>query len=86
MDMKKNKFKNELLERAIGALPMEEWTDEAKQEIGKRAKDEPLKLAIELIDFLNRELGFQHEQNKWNLVYKGQGFYSLQQEFKRIVD
>lgn len=86
MDMKKNKFKNELLERAIGALPMEEWTDEAKQEIGKRAKDEPLKLAIELIDYLNRELGFQHEQNKWNLVYKGQGFYSLQQEFKRIVD
>ena len=58
MDMKKNKFKNELLERAIGALPMEEWTDEAKQEIGKRAKDEPLKLAIELIDYLNRELGF----------------------------
>jgi len=58
MDMKKNKFRNELLERAIGALPMDEWTDEAKQEIEKRAKEEPLKLALDLIDYLLRELEF----------------------------
>ena len=56
--MKKNKFRNELLERAIGALPMDEWTDEAKQEIEKRAKEEPLKLALDLIDYLLRELEF----------------------------
>lgn len=86
MDMKKNKFRNELLERAIGALPMDEWTDEAKQEIEKRAKEEPLKLALDLIDYLLRELEFQYVQNKWNLVYKGQGVYSLQQKLKRIID
>ena len=56
--MKKNKFRNELLERAISALPMDEWTDEAKQEIKKRVKEEPFKLAIELIDYLAEQLEF----------------------------
>ena len=57
-DMKKNEFRTELLERAISALPMDEWTDEAKQELKKRTKEEPFKLAIELIDYLLRELEF----------------------------
>lgn len=56
MDMKKNEFKVELLERAISALPMDEWTDEAKQELTKKAKKEPYRLALELIDYL-KELG-----------------------------
>ena len=59
--MKKNEFKVELLERAISALPMDEWTDEAKQELEKRAKEEPFKLALELIDYLNRQLEFLNE-------------------------
>lgn len=58
MDMKKRDFRSELLERAIDALPMEEWTEETKEELEKRAKEEPLRLAIELIDYLNRQLEF----------------------------
>lgn len=58
MDMKKNNFRTELLERAIDTLPMDQWTDEAKQELEKRAKEEPFKLAIELIDYLIKELEF----------------------------
>ena len=56
--MKKNEFRTELLEHAISALPMEQWEEETKQELKKRAKEEPFKLAIELIDYLLRELEF----------------------------
>ena len=58
MDMKKNEFRTELSKRAISALPMDEWTDEAKQEIKKRVKEEPFRLAIELIDYLAEQLEF----------------------------
>lgn len=58
MDMKKNEFRNELLERAISALTMENWDNEAKQELTKRAKEEPYKLSLELLDYLLRELEF----------------------------
>ena len=57
-DTNKNEFRTELLEHAIRALPIDEWTDEAKQELKKRTKEEPFKLAIELIDYLLRELEF----------------------------
>lgn len=60
-DTNKNEFRTELLERAISALPMDEWTDEAKQELEKRTKEEPFKLALELIDYLNRQLEFLNE-------------------------
>lgn len=56
--MKKNEFRNELLERAISALTMENWDNEAKQELTKRAKEEPYKLSLELLDYLLRELEF----------------------------
>lgn len=58
MDMKKNEFRTELSKRAISALPMENWNDEAKQELKKRTKEEPFKLALDLIDYLIRELEF----------------------------
>lgn len=58
MDMKKRDFRSELLERAIDALPMDEWTEETKEELEKRAKEEPFRLALELIDYLNRQLEF----------------------------
>lgn len=56
--MKKNEFRTELLERAIAMLPMDQWTDEAKQELRVRAKKEPFRLAIELIDYLVEQLEF----------------------------
>lgn len=56
--MKKNEFRTELSKRAISALPMENWNDEAKQELKKRTKEEPFKLALDLIDYLIRELEF----------------------------
>lgn len=56
--MKKNEFRNELLERAIDALPMEEWTEETKEELERKSDEEPLRLALELIDYLNRQLEF----------------------------
>lgn len=59
--MKKNEFRTELLEHAISALPMEQWEEETKQELKKRAKEEPFKLALELIDYLNRQLEFLNE-------------------------
>lgn len=58
MDMKKRDFRSELLERAIDALPMEEWTEETKEELERKSDEEPFRLAIELIDYLNRQLEF----------------------------
>lgn len=58
MDMKKRDFRSELLERAIDALPMEEWTEETKEELERKSDEEPFRLALELIDYLNRQLEF----------------------------
>lgn len=56
--MKKRDFRSELLERAIDALPMDKWIEQTKKELERKSDEEPFRLAIELIDYLNRKLEF----------------------------